>query len=287
MKIWLNGRMVDTQDAKVSIFDRGFLYGDGLFETMRAYGGLIFKMEDHLTRLKRSLGILRIRIPYSKEELGGAICRLLKINDFSDAYIRLTVTRGEGRLGIEVSDSFRPTVVIVAKQFEPYPSWMYNNGISAKVVPSPKLNEYSAASGVKSLNFLDYILARQVAKRLGFGEAILVNTKGFIAEASTSNVFLALGRKIITPSLDSGILPGITRKVVLALAKRSGLEAVEKKVSHSELLKANEVFLTNSLFEIIPVTMIDGKVIGDRRVGRVTRLLSAEYKSRVGKKAAK
>ena len=277
MKAWIDGKMVDFKDAKVSIFNRGFLYGDGLFESMRSYNGKIFKPEEHLARLYRSLGAIDIKIPYLKEEITGALYRLLRANGLRDAYIRINVTRGEGRLAIGSRGIFKPTVIIFAKPLTPYPKGMYEKGINAKVV-CIRTNELSPISRIKSLSFLNNILARQEAMRKGFDEAILMNTRGHVAEAATSSVFLVRGDRLITPSLASGILPGVTRRVVLRLAGEAGLKAGEASISYKELTGADEVFLTNSLFEVMPVVKVDGRKIGRGTVGAKTALLAAGYK---------
>ncbi len=277
MKVWINGKVVDEKNAAVSVFDRGFLYGDGVFETMRSYSGAVFRLEEHLARLCRSSRIIRIRIPRTKKQLGAIIDRLLKINRVKDAYVRVSVSRGAGAPGIDVSDSGTPTVTVVARRFVPFPQWMYDKGVRAKVVGS-RLNVSSGISGIKSLNYLVHILARLEAREDGFDEAILMNTKGDIAEAATSNVFLVREKKLVTPSLESGALPGITRSEVLELAARLGLKPVEKRVSYGEVVSADEVFLTNSLFEIVPMVKVDTHVIHGGRVGATVALLSAHYK---------
>ena len=279
-KVWINGRFVDIRNAKVSIFDRGFLYGDGVFETMRSYAGVIFRLNGHLDRLFSDLSAIEIRYPYSKAYFKEIIYKTLKINKLKNAYIRVAITRGEGRFGIGHKDIFKPNVVIIAKEFEGYPGWMHDRGISARIVDS-RQNEYSKLSQIKSMNYLNYILARIHAKEDGYDEAILMNTKGYITEAATSNIFLVKRDIIITPSLDSGILPGITRGVVIGIAKTLRLRISQKKVTRRELIDADEVFLTNSLAEILPVRKIGSREIGDGRPCEVTKLLRISYQKEV------
>lgn len=278
-KIWLNGRLYDERLAKVSIFDRGFMYGDGVFETMRSYAGKVFKLDRHLDRLSGSLRKIGIKPRYSKKYLRDAVYKSLKVNHLSGAYIKLTVTRGEGRFGISHKDIFLPNVVITAKNFEGYPDWMFDSGISARITGMQ--NEKSILSGIKSLNYLPYILARLDAKDEGFDEAVLTNTKGFITEAATSNIFMVKGDSIITPSIESGILPGITRGVIIDIARRLDFNVREKTVTRRELLDSDEVFLTNSLAEVLPVTKIDSKRVGSGRVGDITKLLRISYQKEV------
>lgn len=280
MKIWINNKIVDDRAAKVSVFDRGFLYGDGVFETMRSYSGIVFKADAHLDRLYNSLKVVKIKIPYSKSLLKSQIYKLLKINKLSDAYIRITATRGTGTVGLAKMDCKNPTVVIFVKKFTPYPARMYKNGISVKIV-KVRQNENSPVSGVKSISFLNYILARFEAKEAGFDDAIMLNSKGEISECTVSNIFLVKARQLITPSLESGILPGVTRKAILGLASRVGLRAIEKKVTAKELYNADEVFLTNSLMEVMPVVKVDNRLITTGKPGVFTRLLHLEYQSRL------
>jgi branched-chain amino acid aminotransferase len=278
-KIWINGKFVDPDKAKVSVFDRGFMYGDGVFETMRGYAGRVFKLDRHLDRLCTSLKTLKIKHKYAKKYLYDAIYKTLKINRLSSAYIKLTVTRGEGRFGISHKDIFRPNVVITAKDFEGYPGWMFDIGLSANVTGVQ--NEESIISGIKTLNYLPYILARNDAQDRGFDEAILTNTKGFITEAATSNIFIVKNNGLVTPSQESGILPGITRGVIMEIAKGLKISVKEKFVSRRELLSADEIFLTNSLAETLPVTRIDSKRVGSGLVGDITKLLRISYQKAV------
>jgi branched-chain amino acid aminotransferase len=268
----MNGGFVDIDKARISVFDRGFLYGDGVFETMRSYAGVIFRLEAHLKRLFGALRETRIKSPFSRKELKDALYKCLDVNALKSAYIRLTVTRGEGRFGIDFNDRFSPNIVIVAKEFGEYPVSMYSRGISAAVVDL-RQNEYGAVTRMKTLNFLNYILARFRAKERHRDEAILKNTKGCITEAATSNIFLVKRKRLITPSLESGVLGGITRDVVIGLAGSLGFKVLEKAVAYEELINADEVFLTNSL--------IDSKAIGLCRPGDSTKLLHITYQKEV------
>ena len=277
MKIWLNNKIVNDKNAKVSIFDRGFLYGDGVFETMRSYNGTIFRLDDHLGRLYGAFEVTGIKILYPKKFLRQKIYELLKINKLDNAYIRVTVTRGIGTIGLAKIECENPTVVIIVRKFTPYPDRMYKNGICVKIVKVGQ-NENSPISGIKTTSFLNYILARLEAKKAGFDDAIMLNSKREVSESTVSNVFLIRGRALITPSLESGILPGVTRNAVLRLAERAGLKPTEKRVAVKELRRADEVFLTSSLMEIMPVVKIDEKVIGKGKPGLFTEKIHFEYK---------
>jgi branched-chain amino acid aminotransferase len=280
IKAWINGKFLDVGEAKISVFDRGFLYGDGLFETMRSYGGNIFKLAEHLSRLFYSSKVIKLKIPYSKRTLEGALYKILKVNRLDDAYIRLTLTRGDGPFTLKKDGRSRPNVVISAKEFRGYPQRFYSAGINAQI-SDIRQDERSPLSGIKTLNFLGHILARMRTQEDGFNEAIITNTEGRIAEAATGNIFLVKRRLLLTPSLDSGILPGITRGVVIRIAKGLKIRVSEKPISAGGLISADEVFLTNSLAEILPVVKIGRAEIGKGRPGEITKLLHASYRKMV------
>lgn len=278
-RVLINGKLYSEDKAKISIFDRSFLYGDAVFETMRGYAGTIFRLDDHLARMLSSLKVLKIKHGYTKDRLKEAVYKTLNANKLKSAYVRLVMTRGEGRFGIGYKDAFTPNLVIVAKDFEGYPEWMFLEGVSAKVLGVQ--NEYSALSSIKSANYLNFILARFDAQDMGFNEAILTNTKGNVTEGATSNIFIVKSDYLITPSINSGILPGITRKVIIEIARKLRLPVREKAVSRRELAAADEAFLTNSLAEVLPVTKVDGRRVGDGTIGPVTKLIHISYQKQV------
>ncbi|MFH0764649.1 MAG: aminotransferase class IV [Candidatus Omnitrophota bacterium] len=279
-QIWINGRFYDAQEARVSVNDRGFLYGDGVFETMRSYAGAVFMLNEHIRRLFKSLKFLEIKLPYSKVELEKAIYRTLMVNGLKNACVRITVTRGEGGSGINYERKSIPNVVIITKRFDGYPDRSYDRGIKAKIVPI-RQNEFSPVSNFKTISFLNYILARSFARKDDFDEAILINTEGYVAEAATGNVFLVKGKRLVTPSVSSGILPGIARSAILKIAGRIGISVRESRILRKELLSGDEIFLTNSLAEVLPVTKIDSKKIGAGRAGEITRLFHILYQRQV------
>ena len=279
-KVWVNKRFVDIDKAAVSVFDRGFLYGDGVFETMRCYAGVVFSLDEHLKRLYSSLRAALIRPPVPRKRLEALIYKTVHVNKVKSAYVRVAVTRGEGRLAIGHMDTFDPTLVIIAKRFDDYPAWMHDKGVSA-VIASTRQNEYTILSRIKSHNFMNYILARSEAQERGYDEAIILNTKAQVVEAVTSNIFLVKGRTIITPALVCGVLPGITRATVLEIARRLRFRVKEKAVTPNELLNADEVFFTNSLAEILPVRKIGRRRIGSGRPGQTTQLLRICYQKEV------
>jgi branched-chain amino acid aminotransferase group I len=278
--IYLNGALVPREEARVSPLDRGFLYGYGLFETMRAYRGRVFRLDRHLARLMRSAQRLGLASELDPTGLEQAIYKTLKANKLAEARIRLTVSAGEGERGLVPPTSGKLTIMVVVERLSPQ---VDEDGVSAAIV-SPRRNSQSPLSRIKSLNYLDSLIAHSEALARGADEAIMLNERGVVCECSTSNIFLVVAGKLITPSEESGILPGITREAILDLAQALGIEAaVEDEIPPSDLLRADEAFLTNSVREIVPIVMVDGKAIGPGKPGAVTRRLMAAYRELVGK----
>jgi len=284
-KVFVNGSFVNLTQAKISVFDRGFLYGDGLFETMRAYWGKIFRLEDHLDRLFSSAKGIDLAFSYTRKELKSIIERILKINSLSEAYIRLTLSRGVSEPGL-ISECKSPaTLVIVAREFESLSPVEYRKGWRATVVET-RQNQASPLSRLKSLNFLNNILARKEAEAKRVDEGILLNSLGEITEASTSNIFLVRKGVVVTPPEEAGLLAGITRKVVLELTPNLGMEALKRRVSLNDLMGAEEAFLTNSLIEIMPLIEIDGRLIGRGKPGIATQRIHKAYRDLVKREIA-
>ncbi len=278
--VCLNGEVVKRKDAKVSALDRGFLYGYGLFETMRAYGGCVFRLDRHLARLYGSAVKLSLDSELAAHNLEGYIYRTLKANGLGDARIRLTVSAGPGGRGIMPPKSGMIIVLVSAEPLDIPPPEVYRDGICAAVV-SVRRNSLSPLSGIKSTSFLDSLIAHSEALSLGANEAILLNERGLLAEGSTSNIFMVVSGRLLTPSVDCGIIPGITREAVLEVAPRVGIEVMEGEFTLDDLAQAEEVFLTASVREIVPVASIDGRSVGMGRRGPVTERLMAAYKALV------
>ena len=274
--IYLNGELVERERAAVSALDRGLLYGHGLFETMRSYGGRVFRLEEHYRRLCEGATVLAIGVALSLDGFAGAVRAVLERNDLTNAYLRLTLTAGATPAG-RGSGALEDTMVtLFAGPLSDYPPALYRRGM-AVVTSAVRRNEMSPLSRVKSLNYLDNLLAREDARGRDAEEAILLNTRGFVAEGSASNVFLVREDRLITPSIESGALAGITRQAVLELATSAGLEAVESEVEGSAFWDASEVFLTNSVMEVMPLTRLDGRPLGSGRPGPVTERLRRLY----------
>jgi branched-chain amino acid aminotransferase group I len=274
--VFVNGEMVSGPAARVSALDQGLLYGYGLFETMRSYGGHVFRLEEHYRRLCEGAALLALEVPLSLTALREAIGAVLQRNELIEAYLRLTLTAGPLQGLTEVTQPSEAQVILFARELTDYPEALYRRGMAA-VISLVRRNETSPLSRVKSLNCLDNLLAREEARRQGAEEAIVLNSQGFVAEGSASNVFLIRSSKLLTPSIRSGALPGITRQVVLELATAVGLEVKETEIQPAALFDAAEVLLTSSLKEVMPLTRLDGRPIGSGRPGPLTERLHHLY----------
>ncbi len=280
MIIYLNGEYVPAEEARVSVFDRGFLYGDGIYETLRVYGGRVFKLEEHLVRLERSAQLIRMDPPLSREAFAEAIDTCLKVNDLSDALVRIGVSRGEAsEPGLDPAlVAGPPTVVIAPRSFEPYPEAMYEAGIRAAVVSVRRTPTEALNPAIKSTNFLNNILAKMEALGAGADEAIMLNTDGHIAEGTTTNIFWVAGHTLCTPPLEAGVLDGVTRSVTITLAEDLDCQILEVLRGQSALEEAEEVFVTSTSYEIMPVTSIDGKPVGSGRAGPMSLELLSKFR---------
>ena len=276
--VYLNGRLIPRSNAFISVMDYGFLYGFGLFETMRAYRGQVFHLERHLSRLAHSA--LALGLSVEALALKGAVADTIQANQLSEARIRITVSIGEGGMAPDPSTCNKPTVLIVAEHYKPYPEKVYQKGFRA-VVSSIRRNSQSPLPRLKSANYLESILVRQEARAAGVDEALCLNEKGLLAEASMSNIFLVTDGILRTPDDESGILPGITRETILELAPQLGIKTIEQEIRLDELSQAEEAFLTNSLIEVMPLTELDGKPISSGSPGPITQRLMAAYKKLV------
>jgi branched-chain amino acid aminotransferase group I len=280
--IYLNGNLIPRSQAKLSPFDHGFLYGYGLFETMRSYGSTIFRLDRHLARLHHAAGTLGIAHKLTTSDLEKACYDVLKANNLAEARLRLTVTAGEGDIIPNPDTCSDITVFIIARKLVPLPPESYQRGYTA-VLSSWRRNSQSPLSRLKSTCYLENVLARQEARAAGADEALLFNERGFLAEGSTTNIFIVSGEMLATPSTESGALPGITREAALELAQSMGIMPVVRQVELGELLKADEAFLTNSILEIMPLTRLDDKPIGSGTPGPVTQQLMSTYKELIAK----
>jgi branched-chain amino acid aminotransferase len=273
MKIWLDNGRVDKEQAKVSVFDHGLLYGDGVFEGIRVYGGKIFELEAHLKRLWDSAKVIRLEIPMSMEQMTEALYQTVRANNVVDGYIRQVVTRGVGDLGLNPYLCKRACVIIIAANIQLYKEELYEKGLKVVSVPTLRNHPMALPPQVKSLNYLNNIMAKIECIDAGASEAIMYNSEGYVAEASGDNVFIVKNGTIYTPPVQAGSLDGITRQVVMRLASQAGLPVVEKNLTRFDLYVADEFFLTGSAAEVIGVVEIDGRRVGQGTPGPITQKL--------------
>ena len=279
MKIYLNGRLVPENQAKVSVFDHGLLYGDGVFEGIRAYHGRVFKLDEHLDRLSRSARAIDLKMPLTPAALAQAVIKTCRANDIQDGYIRLIVTRGIGNLGLNPYTCRTPQVIIIAGAIQLYPQKLYETGLSVITVGTLRNHTEAINPRIKSLNYLNNILAKIEAMNAGCMECIMLNPQGFVAEASGDNIFAVRGTTLLTPPSWCGALEGITRQTVMELAPEQNLQVREQVLTRYDLYTADEVFLTGTAAEIIAVVKADHRTIGRGRPGPVTRRLERVYRA--------
>ncbi len=277
MKIWLDDRLVDADDAKISVFDHGLLYGDGVFEGIRVYGGRVFEFDAHLKRLYLSAKVMRLTMPMPKDALADAVRQTVEANGVDDGYIRLVVTRGVGDLGLNPFLCKRACVIIIAAAIQLYPEELYEQGIKVVSASTVRNHPLSLPPQLKSLNYLNNILAKIEAIDSGAGEVIMYNHEGYVAEASAENVFIVRDGTIYTPPVQSGSLEGITRGIVITLAAGENIAVVEKNITRFDLYVCDEFFLTGTAAEVIGVVGIDGRVVGEGRPGPITKLLRKKF----------
>lgn len=281
MKIWFDGQLVDRDEAKVSVFDHGVLYGDGCFEGIRFYDKMIFRLEDHLERFYNSAKYIALEIPYSPEEIAEACRVTMQASGLTDGYIRLVVTRGEGSLGLSPLSCPRPCVFVIVQQIALYPREMYENGLSL-ITSSVRRNTPTAlCPQVKSLNYLNNIQAKLDALRQGAGEALMLNEQGNVAECTGDNIFIVKDGVVCTPPVTDGALDGITRQAVIDICLELGLPIDERTINRFDIICADECFLTGTAAEVIPVSSLDGRKIKDGVAGPVTRQILARYQAMV------
>ena len=287
MKVYINGKFYDENEACVSVFDHGLLYGDGIFEGIRLYKGNVFKLESHIDRLFRSAHAILLELPWSKQEVIDAVCESCRENGLSDGYIRLVVTRGKGKLGLSPFSCHDPRLIIIEDQVQLYAQELYDNGLKVITVPTRRNSPAALPPMVKSLNYLNNIMAKIEAQKLGYQECLLLNQEGYVAECSGDNVFIVSGGKLITPPVSQGSLGGMTREAVMDLARELGIEVIEKQLTRYDIWVADECFLTGTAAKIISLVELDFRSIGTGKPGPVTkRLLEAfnEMTTKVGVK---
>ena len=281
MKIYLDGKFVDSADANVSVFDHGLLYGDGVFEGIRVYGGNVFRLEEHLERLEYSARALMLKLPLTRAEIREATCETCRINGLKDGYIRLVVTRGVGDLGLAPWLCPKPSIFIIASTISLYPKEHYENGLSIVTVPTRRVNPAAMPPTVKSLNYLNNILGKIEARQFGALEAIMLNDQGYVAECTADNIFIVHKGEILTPAASQGALKGVTRSTIFDIARDLGVPIREADLTRYDIWVADECFLTGTGAEVVPTVKLDGREIGDGRPGPITKRVLEAFRKRV------
>ncbi len=278
LKIYIDGELLDKENAKISVFDHGLLYGDGVFEGIRSYNSLVFKLSEHIDRLYESAHTIMLAIPLTKQQMINAVIDTLRANTLKDAYIRLIVTRGVGDLGLDPRKCKKAAIIIITDKITLYPEQLYKQGLKIITVPTIRNLPEAMNPQIKSLNYLNNILAKIEAVNSGFEEAIMFNSLGFVSECTGDNIFVVKNKQLYTPAKSMGTLLGITRNTVIDLAKKMKVATYESMLTRHEIFNADEVFLTGTAAEIIPVVSVDGRKIGSGKPGELTLDLIKEFK---------
>jgi branched-chain amino acid aminotransferase len=280
-KIWFDGKLVDQSEAKVSVYDHGLLYGDGVFEGIRAYNGRVFENAAHLDRFFQSAKGIRLTLPYTWDQISSAIEETIRANNFTDCYLRLVATRGVGSLGLSPTRCEKPSVFIIADLLELYSKEMYEKGMSVITASVIRNHPNAVSPRLKSLNYLNNILAKLEAIDANVPEAIMLNHEGNVAECTADNIFIVRNGQVQTPQTSDGILEGVTRRVMLDLCAGLQIPAIEKTLQRHDLYIADECFLTGTGAEVVAVTKIDGRTIADGHPGPITKKLLEAFHRRV------
>ncbi len=277
LKVWIDGELYPADQAKISVWDHGLLYGDGIFEGIRVYNKKIFACQEHLDRFFESAKAIRLVLPMTKEQVRAAMRQTLEANKIDEGYIRLVATRGVGTLGLSTQYTANPSIIIIAATITLYPKELYDTGLSLLSSSYVRNHPNSISPRVKSLNYISSIMAKTEAQMLGAHEAVMYNHLGHVAECSGDNIFLVKNGALHTPDTSAGILAGITRNIVMQLARKRNIEVLAETLVRDDLYAADECFLTGTAAEIIAVTSIDGRQIGHGKTGEITNLLRADY----------
>ena len=278
MQIYIDGTYYPESEAKISVFDHGLLYGDGVFEGIRFYNGKVFRLEEHIKRLYKSASAICLNIPLNREEVTEAVLETIRRNELRDGYIRLVVSRGKGNLGLSPEHCPKPTIIIIAAKITLYPEENYEKGLKIVTCATRRIAHGALSPMVKSLNYLNNIMAKIEATHAGAGEGLMLNKQGFVAECTGDNIFLVTDGLIFTPPISSGALAGVTRAVAMQIAGELGIDVSESQMTRYDVYTADECFLTGTAAEIIPAVEIDRRPIGDGKPGPVTRRMIARFR---------
>jgi len=281
MDVYIDGKFLPKEDAKISVFDHGLLYGDGIFEGIRLYEGCVFRLDEHLERLEMSAKAIALALPWTRREIAEVVCESCRRNNLTNGYIRLVVTRGVGDLGISPKTCPRPTLICIADKISLYPEALYTTGMKIITSPTRRMSPAALPPMVKSLNYLNNVLAKIEAQQHGYHECIMLNEQGYVAECTGDNIFLIHKGRLITPASHSGALVGITRQAVLDVARELKLPVVETNVTRYDVWNAEECFLTGTAAEVIPVIEVDARVIGTGKPGPTTARILEVFRRQV------
>jgi branched-chain amino acid aminotransferase len=277
-QVYINGKFIPQDDAKISVFDHGLLYGDGVFEGLRSYGGKVFRLKRHIQRLYESAKAIWLEIPMPQDEMCEAVNDAVRVNKIDDGYVRLVITRGAGTLGLDPNRCSNPQVIIIADAISLYPKELYEKGLEIVTVSVQRSHPAALNPRIKSLNYLNNILAKIEGLQAGCIEALMLNHKGEIAECTGDNIFLVRGGVLYTPPLDAGILAGVTRDAVIELARGAGIDVREIALTKHDVYISDECFLTGTAAEVVPVVKVDSRTIGTGKPGPMTRDLEKRFR---------
>ncbi len=277
LQVYIAGKLYDKEDAKISVYDHGLLYGDGVFEGMRSYSGKVFRLAEHLDRLWDSAKAILLEIPMTKEQMAQAVYDTLRANQIEDGYIRLVVTRGAGSLGLDPNRTSNPQVIIITDFIALYPREYYEKGLELVTASTIRNHPAALSPRIKSLNYLNNIMAKIECIQAGCEEGIMLNEQGYVAECTGDNIFIITRGELLTPPIDAGILEGITRNAVLEIARDCGITTREIPITRHDVYVADECFLTGSAAEVIPVVKVDNRVIGNGQPGPITQDLIRRF----------
>ncbi len=283
MEVYIDGKFYPKAEAKISVFDHGFLYGDGIFEGIRLYKGCVFRLDEHLERLEMSAKALCLNMPWTRKEISDIVCESCRRNKLTDGYIRLVVSRGFGDLGLSPKNCPKPSIICIADSIKLYPEELYTTGMKIITAPTRRVSPAALPPMIKSLNYLNNILAKMEAQQHGFHECLMLNEQGYVSECTGDNVFLIHKGKLITPASHAGALVGITRQVAIEVAQTLNIPVVETNITRYDVWNADECFLTGTAAEVIPVIEVDARTIGTGNPGPLTAKILTEFRKKASK----
>jgi branched-chain amino acid aminotransferase len=287
MEVYIDGKFYPKAEAKISVFDHGFLYGDGIFEGIRLYKGCVFRLDEHLERLEMSAKALCLNMPWTRKEISDIVCESCRRNKLTDGYIRLVVSRGFGDLGLSPKNCPKPSIICIADSIKLYPKELYTTGMKIITAPTRRVSPAALPPMIKSLNYLNNILAKMEAQQHGYHECLMLNEQGYVSECTGDNVFLIHKGKLITPASHAGALVGITRQVAIEVAQALKIPVIETNITRYDVWNADECFLTGTAAEVIPVIEVDARTIGTGKPGPLTAKILTEFRKKASQEGTK